>query len=143
MVYIDITHLFRLDWILRRTKCKYKEKGILLKKIGNTTFFITLTNIILMAMAFFVLKHENRYFQAPEDSFTHVYIPLQLGFNFLVMGLFLFISLNLFLLTKKLSVEEKTMAYFYRDWGLGFIGFFLSIVLFGFIPILLKMAWTL
>lgn len=115
----------------------------MLRKTGGTTFFILLTNIILMAIAFFILKHENPCFQVSEDVFTHLYIPLQLGLNVLLMGLSLFISLNLFLLTTKLSPQEKEMAYFYRDWGLGFIGFFLCIILFVFVPILIKMAWAL
>jgi len=119
-----------------------KRRIRLLKKMEFTTFFITLGNIILMSMAFFILKRQNPYFSFPEKTFIDILIPLQLGLNFLLMGLFLFISLTLFLLTKKLSPEERVVAYFYRDWGFGFLGFFLSIVLFIFIPILIKMAWT-
>jgi hypothetical protein len=108
-----------------------------------TTFCITLINIISMAMAFFILKTKNPYFSVPTDTFVDIQVPLQIGLNVLLMGLFLFISLTLFSLTKKLSTEERAKAYFYRDWGLGFLGFFLCIVLFIIIPIVFKMAWSL
>ncbi len=95
-----------------------------------------------MATAFFILKTKNPYFSVSPDTFKDIQVPLQLGLNFLLMGLFLFISLTLFLLTKKLSPDERAKAYFYRDWGIGFLGFFLCIVLFIIIPIIFKMAWS-
>lgn len=115
----------------------------LFKKLGFTTFFITLTNVILLAMAFFILQHKNPYGMDPTEAFLNIHIPLQFALNFLLMGLFLFISLTLFLLTKKLSTDERTIAYMYRNWGLGFIGFFLCVILFVFIPMIFKTAWTL
>lgn len=115
----------------------------LFKGIGFTTFFITLINVILLAIVFFIMHHKNPYAMDPTEAFLDIHIPLQLGFNCLLMGLFLFISLTLFLLSKKLSPHERVIAYGYRNWGFGFIGFFLCIVLFVFIPMIIKTAWTL
>lgn len=115
----------------------------MLKHIKLATFFITLINIILLAIAFFILNHKNPYSMAPVEAFFNIHIPLQLGVNILLMGLCLFISLTLFLLRKKLSDTERVIAHAYRDCGLGFLGFFLCAGTFILVPMIIKTAWSL
>lgn len=136
----------KINFFLTTLKIKsqvIKEEDVSLKNIGFTTFFITLINVILLAIVFFILNHANPYGMAPQEAFLNIHIPLQLALNFLLMGLFLFISLTLFLLRQKLSDHERSIAHAYRDWGLGFCGFFLCAVAFVLVPIIIKTAWTL
>lgn len=115
----------------------------MLRNLGCTTFFITLVNVILLSLIFFILNHKNPYGTSPLDAFLNIHIPLQLGLNFLLMGMCLFISLTLFLLRQKLSAHERMIAHAYRDWGLGFLGFFLCVIAFVIVPMILKTAWAL